>query len=128
MRHWYALIPALAVLSCSSSNSGLDGASAADGAADAGMSDGGSNDAGMSCPTPCSSGQVCVHPSYCVGPPGGCAAISPVPFCLPIPAACGSSPTCTCFPTDVCHVPNDAGLSGGACLNIQGSDLTCSNA
>jgi len=53
------------------------------------------------CPVPCGGGacgpgEVCVHPVSCpIGPELD-------PYCIAVPAGCGTTPWCGCFPDDVC--------------------------
>jgi hypothetical protein len=94
--------------------------------ADFGLSDSGASDAGH-CSPACGQNQICVHPSWCSGAAIDCSN-SPPPICKPVPAGCGTTPQCGCFPADVCYTPNDAGLSGGACISVSGADLECANA
>ena len=73
----------------------------------------------------CSSGWT-YRPVCNNGPtPGpGCEAppcVPPAPFCITRPASCGATPTCACFPTNVCQ-------SGGACGLISDGEVLCASA
>jgi hypothetical protein len=102
---------------------------------------------------PCSTGQICVHPSCGGGvavceklPDGGqcpsgwmytanCATgvgpgcipppcTPPSPFCADLPAACSGAPTCNCLPTNLC-IQN--GGSGG-CQFANSTEVMCGSA
>lgn len=49
--------------------------------------------------------------------PGPCT--PPAPFCAPLPASCGGTPTCICLPPDVC------GPNGGTCSGILSGGVWC---
>lgn len=73
----------------------------------------------------CSSGWT-YRPMCNNGPtPGpGCEAppcMPPAPYCITRPASCGATPTCACFPTNVCQ-------GGSACGIISGGEVLCASA
>jgi len=116
---------------------------------------GGTGGHGTACGSaePCSTGQICVHPSCGGGvavceklPDGGqcpsgwtytanCATgvgpgcvpppcTPPPPFCADLPAACAGTPTCSCLPTNIC---TQNGGSGG-CQVAYSTEVMCGSA
>jgi len=45
----------------------------------------------------------------------------PAPYCLAVPASCGTSVTCSCLPANVCQ-------GGGACVLVSGGEVLCLSA
>ena len=64
----------------------------------------------------CTASQICVHPQ-CLNCPS-----QPAPFCVDVPASCGATPTCACFPFTVCQ---QNGQAGGVCMSIDARGLMC---
>lgn len=103
---------------------------------------------------PCSSGQLCVHPS-CGGPVPFCEKVPdagqcpsgwtytgncvtggfgpgctpppctpPAPFCADVPAACSGTPTCGCLPANICTQNGGS----GDCQFANSTEVTCASA
>jgi hypothetical protein len=109
-----------ASVDCSSSSptsgkggSGGGTAGGASGGANAGSGGAGAGGCGGAV---CTASQICVHPQ-CLN-----CSIQPAPFCLDVPASCGGTPTCACFPFTVCE---RNGQAGGVCVTIDARGLVC---
>jgi hypothetical protein len=113
---------------------------------------GGAGGAVMCGDAQCGSSQVCVHPSCggvliaiclplgdaaacpdgwtmrdCANEDGGlgCApppCTPPPPSCVDIPAACAGTPSCSCFPENICRQPNGI---GGRCAAVNAGNVLC---
>jgi hypothetical protein len=136
---------------------GQGGATAgASGHGGGGNSDGGAaGQAGISCgsTSPCTNGQICVHPSCGGGvavceklPAGGqcpsdwtytgnCATgvgpgcipppcTPPAPFCAEVPAVCSGTPSCGCVPASLCQ--QNGGT--GSCQFANSTEIMCGSA
>ncbi len=54
----------------------------------------------------------------CVMPP----CTPPAPSCVDVPAACAGTPSCSCFPREVCQQPNGI---GGHCVGVNNGQVLC---
>ena len=79
---------------------------------------------GGQCPSGYTYNPLCSYFLSAPGPGPGCQpppCTPPAPYCLTVPASCGTPVTCSCLPGTVCQ-------GGGACGLISGGEVLCVSA